>query len=184
MKRTRDEFRILTPGEYERLRDQCPKTRLRAGLDFLLFTGMRYSEARRACRHIDEWFDEKNRAIIIPAEHTKTNRRREVHLTPAYTKQLSLYLREWKTLDLPHQRTFERNMARWWGIDINNWYPTPKTLRKTWESWLIYTGYDPMKVALSQGHSQVIQMHHYASMSARLKSEVDAVKRLTEGWMT
>jgi len=199
---TSDQYRILTPSEYEAFRDAIPKTRLRAVIDALLFTGMRYAELERFADNLS-WFDAKNRAIVLPAKATKTGKERTVQLTPAYTKTLSQHLREYKSLEVPHITVMNHNMKRWWqSVDFIiaemlqkkegfDWYPTPKTLRKTWESWLLFTKqddgrpkYDSLMIAHSQGHTQTIQLNHYMNMSARLKSEAEAVRRYTEGWGT
>lgn len=170
-----DQYKILTPSEYEQLKENIPKTRLRIVIDALLFTGMRYEELKRFSQHI-VWFDATNRAITIPARFTKTQRERVIHLTPAFTKELSQYLREFKKLEIPEIQSMQVSLKRW-KCDA-----TPKTFRKTWESWLLFAGYPPLQVALSQGHSQTIQYHHYVNMSARLKSEVEKVKFYTLGW--
>jgi integrase len=212
---TTDQYRILTPSEYEAFRDAIPKTRLRAVIDALLFTGMRYAELERFADNLT-WFDAKNRAIVLPAKATKTKKERTVQLTPAYTKTLAQHLREYKILEVPHITVMNHNMKRWWQntirsddvkrsvyyaieptqyhqpvSDVDEWYPTPKTLRKTWESWLLFTKqddgrpkYDSLMIAHSQGHTQTIQLNHYMNMSARLKSEAEAVRRYTEGWGT
>ncbi|MFZ3385300.1 MAG: site-specific integrase [Candidatus Methanoperedens sp.] len=199
---TSDQYRILTPSEWEAFRDAIPKARLRAVMDGLLFTGMRYTEFARFADSL-KWFDPKNRAIVLPATATKTGKERTVQLTPASTKSLSQYLREYKTLEVPHITVMNHNMKRWWYLCFEGnyenmdrtlnmeWYPTPKTLRKTWESWLLFVKqedgrpkYDSLMIADSQGHSQTIQLNHYMNMSARLKSEAEAVRRLTEGWGT
>jgi len=174
-----DQYKILIPSEYETLKEAIPKTRLRIVIDTLLFTGMRYEEEKKFSKHI-EWFDAINRAITIPAKYTKTKKERVIHLTPAFTKELSQYLREFKTLQVPEIQAMQMNLKRW--SKLSGIYCTPKTFRKTWESWLLFAGYDSMKVALSQGHSQTIQYNHYVNLTARLKSEVDKVKVLTAGW--
>jgi len=169
------QYQILTPSEFEALRENIPKTRLRIVADALMFTGMRYEELKKFSGHL-VWLDSTNRCICIPAKYTKTGKERTIHLTPAFTKELTQYLREFKKIDVPSLQSMEMNMKRW------NTTATPKTFRKSWETWLMFAGYDSWKVAQSQGHSQVIQYHHYVNLSARLKSEMEAVKRLTEGW--
>jgi integrase len=171
----KDQYRILTPSEYEILHERIPKTRLRILVDILMFTGMRYRELEKFSDHLT-WFDPINRAICLPAQATKTKRERTIHLTPQFTKELNQYLREYKRLEVPAIQTMQVSLARW-----KTW-ATPKTFRKSWESWLLFAGYDSMKVALSQGHTQTIQLNHYANMSARLKSESEGVKKYTEGW--
>lgn len=181
-------YRILTPSEFTALRDAIPKTRLRILVDTMMFTGMRYRELIAFSKHLT-WFDAKNNAIVLPASFSKTRIDRTVHLTPAFSKALAQYLREFKSLEFGSRQTMTQDLKRWsgdmfWDRIYPIWHPTPKTFRKTWESWLIFAGYEPMKVALSQGHSQVIQMHHYANLTARLKSEREAGEKMCEGWGT
>lgn len=184
-------YRILTPSEYEALRDAATSHRFRMILDTLLNTGMRYSEFERFAEDLTT-FDSKNRAITLPQGYTKTGKERVIHLTPAFATSLSQYLREFKELDIPQRQTMDANLRRWWNngylpdnvIGPIRWNPTVKTFRKTWESWLLAAGYQSMPVALSQGHSELISFGHYANLDPRLKSEMDKVRKYTEGWGT
>jgi len=185
------QYRILIPSEYEALRDNIPKTKHRIVVDTLLFTGMRYSELSMFSHNLG-WFDAKNRAIVLPWWTTKTERERVIHLTPAFTKSLDDSIRWLKghdeTLEVPGIRSMARDLRRWHCMNDGDGHPlpapTPKTFRKTWESWLLASGYSSMAVALSQGHSELISYGHYANLDPRLKSEMEQVKKLTEGWGT
>lgn len=191
-----DLYRILTPSEFQSMKDAslAPHYKISSQqrniwLDTLMFTGMRYKELLWLDKNWKQ-YDAKNNAITLPASYTKTNMDRTVHLTPAFSQRLQAYLREFKTLELPSRDAMNDNLRRWWvaykGIyqPIRNWYPTPKTFRKSWESWLLFCDYPLIKVARSQGHTVAVCEHYYASLPPTLKSEVNAVMRLTEGWMT
>lgn len=191
----KDIYRILTPDEYEALRGCIPKTEYRMRVDLLLFTGMRYSEAKSFSGHL-AWFDADNRCISLPGASTKTGMNRVVHLTPAFSKSLSMYLKEFKSLDMPDINSMDDQLKRWWLMrpqrmaQPNNWWPTCKTFRKTWESWLLSVRrkdgspkFSYMDIARSQGHTVAISERHYANLDPRLKSQQDAIRRLTEGWM-
>ncbi len=198
-----DLYRILTPSEFQAMKDaplvkqyQVSTQKRNIWLDVLMFTGMRYSELLALDRHWD-WFDSRNNAISLPKSFTKTNMDRTIHLTPAFSKTLAQYLREFKRLELPPRDGMNVNLKRWWlnMIDIclndssrhplpTSWYPTPKTFRKSWESWLLFVDYPLIKVAKSQGHTVAISEHYYANLPPTLKSEVEAVKKMTEGWHT
>ena len=57
-----------------------------------------------------------------------------------------------------------------------------KTLRKTWESWLMF--YYPkrvMEIALSQGHNTVTSLQHYLGLAF---TEIDRMemKEFIDGW--
>lgn len=189
-----DQYRILIPSEWEALKEAIPKTRLRIVIDGLMNTGARYSEFARIADH-PEWFDAKNRAISLPAKASKTGKERTIHLTPQFTKDLSMYLREHKTLEVPSIQAMEKNLSRWWAEhlvfnrewyqDDYAWHPSPKTFRKTWESWLLAAYPEKsMNIALSQGHSALIAYGHYMNLDPRLKSEMEQVRTLTAGWGT
>lgn len=173
-----DQYRILIPSEYETLRAGIPKTGHRITIDSLLFTGMRYSELKWFSGHLST-LDVKNRAVSLPGKATKTNRGRTIHLTAGFTQTLDDYIRSGQSLDVPDISSMNRNLKRWGGM-----HATPKTFRKTWESWLLAAGYPSMQIALSQGHTELISFSHYANLDARLKSEMEKVRRYTEGWGT
>lgn len=181
-------YKILIPSEYQALLDMIEKERLRIVIETLMNTGMRYSELSYFARHLNKTFDSKNNAISLPVEATKTKRERVVHLTPTFSKRLYQYLREHKVLDVPTRRTMDTNLTRWWydagHTMCQGWEPSVKTFRKTWESLLLAAGYQSMQVALSQGHSELISYGHYANLDPRLKSEMEAVRKITEGWGT
>jgi integrase len=174
---TPDQYKILIPSEYEGLWEGIKKDSMRIVVDCLMFTGMRYEELSDLS-HTLTWFDAKNRAISLPASMTKTGKTRTVHLTPAFTKRLSMYLNEYKVLNVPDRRSMNFNLRRW-GMD-----GSVKIFRKSWESWLLAAGYPSMAVALSQGHTELISYGHYANLDPRLKSEMNKVRELTAGWGT
>lgn len=192
-----DLYRILTPSEFQAMKDAPLVQGYRIGtqqrnmwLDVLMFTGMRYQELMWCENFGWKNVDNKNNAITLPKAFTKTNMDRTVHLTPAFSKSLASYLREFKTLCLPSRDAMNDRLKGWWLNAMIEppypvlWYPTPKTFRKSWESWLLFADYPLIKVARSQGHTVAVCEHYYASLPPTLKSEVDAVKKLTGGWMT
>jgi integrase len=206
-----DIYRILTPSEYKALLAAIPKLDNRIRVETMMNTGMRYSELQEFGHNLG-WFHPRDRCIVIPGaslkqgknEKTiidklkgrKTKRKlitrdRTVHLTPAFSEKLEMYLSSHK-LTFPDRSTMKKNLRRWYltaysvkeAVFALRWYPLPKTFRKTWETWLIFVGYDSLKVAVSQGHTQTVQIAHYQNMMGSLKNEVEAVKELTRGWMT
>jgi len=174
-------YRILTPSEYASLRDAIPRSKDRILIDTLLNTGMRYAELISFSRNL-KWFDAKNRAISLPGTATKTGEPRTVHLTPAFSHNLSQYLREFKTLDFPTRDGMNKNLRTWGTSAGLTWLPSVKTFRKTWESYLLAADTPYMKVCLSQGHSPQISYSYYANLPPELKSEMDGVRKITEGW--
>lgn len=189
---TTDIYRILTPSEYEALVKAIPKAPHEMQVRTMMNTGMRYEELLAFAQHLG-WFDARNNAISLPASYTKTLIGRTVHLTPAFSKDLEKYLKRNKGLDFPNRANMGAGLKRWWLLigenpsskgDLVQWYPLPKTFRKSWESYLLMADYSIHKVALSQGHTVAVSEHHYANLSPKLKSEMEKVKELTAGWGT
>lgn len=187
-----EQYRILTPSDYWALKDAIlhnsrasKEEKHEIVVDLLLFTGMRYTELQVFAGNLS-WFDARNRAISLPGRATKTREPRVIHLTPAFTKILETWIRRNKPIEVPHPVAMARNLKRWCNSGYTKylfgWNPSPKTFRKTWESWLLAAGYTSMAVALSQGHSELISYGHYANLDPRLKSEMDEVRELTKGW--
>jgi len=195
----KETYRILIPSEYQALLDAIEKERLRICIESLMNTGMRYTELEYFAGHL-KTFDSKNNAITLSAEATKTKRERVIHLTPAFSKRLYTYLREHKALDVPIRRTMDDNLKRWWNRiqrheqdpdNYSSWYPSTKTFRKTWATYLTFARtlhlvgertWTFEDVYKSMGHSPEVLMRFYYSGSPVLKSESDAVRKLTEGW--
>lgn len=186
---TDDQYRILAPSGYKALLQTIPRIDKRFLVECMMNTGMRYEELRRFGEN-PRWFRPKERTIVLPASSTKTRRGRTVHLTPQFSEKLEIYLsadyRDYTgfRLKFPGRANMNKDLSRWAILAEIPYVPVPKTFRKTWETWLIFAGYDSLKVAVSQGHTQTVQIAHYQNLIGSLKNEVDAVKELTRGWMT
>ena len=186
-----DASSILTPSEFVALREATPKKH-QFSLDVMLNTGARYTELQ-AFSENPGWFDSKNRLIALPAKATKTGRGRDIHLTSQFSKELDLFLMN-GTLHFPLRFWMNHNLKTWWYAqqDANGeiwmserWYPTVKTFRKTWETYLLCTHQDKsLDIWASQGHTGTVSMNHYYQSVGRLKSELDAVRECTRGWGT
>lgn len=60
---------------------------------------------------------------------------------------------------------------------------TARTLRKTYESWLIFSYPEHSTlIFLSQGHSQLTSLTHYINLPF-LKEDKKDMKRWVEGWL-
>jgi hypothetical protein len=56
------------------------------------------------------------------------------------------------------------------------------TARKTWESWLIESGWSINKILASQGHTMNVSVVHYYNNDVS-QEEREAMKKETAGWM-
>ena len=172
--------RVLRPKESDSIYDIIPKDKHKKVFDTALNTGMRYKEVRLFAKkpelHRPDRFE-----IFLPKTITKTKKDRYVHLTKSFNKLLTEYLKT--GLEPPHPRTWYDNIRRWAKLaGIEDWHNINiKTTRKTWESWLVKSGCDSIKILLSQGHIQATAIMHYINLSFT-EEEIEEIKLRTSGW--
>jgi len=179
----RQETRILRPREFQALLRAVPLLDQQTQLQCLLFTGMRYIEAKRFQTY-PSWFD--GDFIHLPKEaclkKERTQQERWVRLNQQ-GKTVIRYFVQCKR-PLPTYQAWGMAMKRWGkaaGLDplgLNS-----KTTRKTWESWLMFYYTNQIAhITLSQGHTQLISLQHYLNMPF---TEIDRLemKQFVEGWI-
>lgn len=167
------------------LREAAFRSRLKLDavtwLDTMLLTGLRYVEAQRLQGNPD-WFD--GRFIHIPEMklfRVRRQRERWVILNPRGRAVVPYFL--YKTKKLPSWRGLSDNLKRWAkAAGLNPTGLSPKTTRKTWESWLVAI-YPHLTVAIlrSQGHTTRTALDHYIGIPF---TRVDRLEMLewVEGW--
>lgn len=174
-------IRALTPKEFDLIYEVIPKDKHKRGFDTALNTGMRFKELETFVKH-PKWFNSERFIIFLPRFETKIKKERNVHLTKNFNKILKLYLKD--GLEYPSRRSWLYNVQRWakmagiedWG-NINT-----KTTRKTWESWLVMSDYNPLKILASQGHIDSTSLAHYLNLSFT-SEEIKEIRMRTAGWM-
>jgi integrase len=176
-------YRVLKPQEAHSIIEVIPKMKHKMAFKAALYTGMRFKELHDFSEHSD-WFNHKRKLIIIPAKFTKTHEERKVNLTPQFSEILYYYLEAGNELRYPAYQTWQTNLIRWSilaGIEdaINI---SAGTLRKTWESWLLESGYVEIRVMASQGHSSATSFKHYYNNDWS-PEEREQLKKETSGWM-
>lgn len=175
--------RILRPTEYYALRDAAHGFELSNAynLDGLLTTGMRYVEAQRFQNH-PEWFDEP--FVYLPREAQKKTlshqRERWIKMFPGAIPIVAQFCKN--TRKLPTWQTWRENLGRWAraaGMDPVGL--SPKTTRKTYESWLAKTYPERLvEVAMRQGHTSATQARFYLNLPFT-DEDVAGMKVWTEG---
>lgn len=176
--------RVLTPQEFDLIYNIIPKEKFKRSFNNALYTGMRPRELYLFSQN-PKWHDPKRRTVFLPMKYTKTKKERYVHLTRHYNEILSLYLENGGELYYPKKtRSWYDNVRRWAEqAGIEDWWNiNAKTTRKTWESWLVVSGYDGTKILLSQGHIQSTALAHYLNLRFT-DDEVREIKVRTAGWM-
>lgn len=183
MKMSKSEFyRVLSPSEVKSIIKAIPKPRLKMCFRLSLYSGMRYVEAKKFSENTD-WFRPMRNMIIIPKTASKTRIERKINLTSQFTELLTVYLEGDNKLKYPSNQSMTINLRRWAkkvGIeDFMN--VSVGTTRKTWESWLIESGFNIMRILASQGHDSVTSLKHYYNNSFT-PTERDEIKMETSGW--
>jgi hypothetical protein len=179
--------RILRPSEYGRLRvATAAKRRKRLDnatkLDALLLTGLRYVEAQRLQQH-PEWFDGK--FIHLPEfAQKKAKRKQRERWIRLSSMGIAILPYFFKVKPLPSWKAWTLNLRRWAvyaGLDPAGL--SPKTTRKTWESWLVASYPEHIaEVCLSQGHTQATSLQFYLNMPFTEVDKLEA-KKWIEGWI-
>lgn len=160
----KSKVRILRADEWEALRKGATLLKNQVHLDVLLYTGMRYVEAQRLHGR-PEWFD--GQFVFLPAEavlkHERKQVERWVRLPPKGKEVLPLFF---QTKQLPSTQVWWSNLKRWaLRVNLDPVGLSPKTTRKTWESWLMSTYPEHSnEIVLSQGHTSLTSLRHYLNM--------------------
>lgn len=173
-------IRILTPDEYQKLKDVIPKDEYKTKLDILFITGMRYAEYLRLYDH-PEWFIEKRNIIHLPEEaqlkHKRKQRQRTINNLPS---MFSYLLKDfWKARRPPLESTWNKDLQRWAKLaNLNPYGISAKSSRKSIESYMISAGIPVNVVCLRQGHDSLTSMNHYQGLAFSDDENKDIQKQL------
>lgn len=177
--------RILRPEEFELLREGAPSIPAKTLLDGCLLMGARYEEARKIQKNPD-WFD--GNFIHLPSEAQlkgkRTQPERWIRLSSMGKTILPYFLPPTSPILLPSVRGWNKRLHRWavtQGLDPIG--ISSKTLRKTYESWLLLSFPNATNlVFLSQGHTMLVSLKHYAGLPFT-EEDIRDMKRWVEGWI-
>jgi len=175
--------RVLRPNEVTALIEHIPKRTHEIQFKALLLTGMRYVEMQRFYDH-PEWFDGK--FIHLPEIAMKKAKRKQkerwIRLNPLGREIIRAFTGLEK--NLPTWQTWGENLRRWAvNANLDPSALSPKTTRKTWESWLVF--YYPQHlthIVLSQGHTTLTSIQHYLNMPFT-EGDKPAMREFVEGWI-
>src|SRR5882762_7957759 len=177
----KSEVRILRPAEYEQLRNGAKSLENQTRSDALLLSELRYIEAQRLQSNPD-WVD--GRFIHLPAfAQRKIRRKQKERWVRLSSKGVSLLPYFFKTKQLPTWKAWSQNLDRWArNSALDPVGLGPKTLRKSWESWLVASYPERvLEVFLSQGHTQMTALSHYLGLPF-MSTDKEGMKEWVSGW--
>lgn len=177
----KQKVRIFRPSEVKLLLDEgIPKFENQIQFKSLLYSGTRYVELQRLHDN-PQWFDKQ--FIHLPSGKKLARQKdRWVHLNPQGREVIGMFLQSKQ--NLPATNVWTENLMRWCqrcGLSTEGL--SPKTTRKTWESWLVW--YYPEKQTLiltSQGHTDLVSFNYYLNMPFN-ETEKVIMKGFVEGWI-
>lgn len=168
--------RILRPSEYREIK-KLAKMDKEFLMDCLLLTGLRYEEIFRL-RQNPNWFD--GNFIHLPEWAQKKAKRKQLERWIKLSIMGKATLPQLFDIAVPPRSTFDKwleyNFMLVEGLSA-------KTFRKTWESWLLFSYPDrAIEIALSQGHSELTQLRHYANLPF-LDKDREEMREFVVGWV-
>jgi len=179
--------RVLTPDEFDRIEVRIPKFRHKLLFRVSLATGMRYKELQYFIKSKGRWLIEKDNKLYIhiPKEHKvkRTMLERWIRLSHWGENQVRDLFVQKPLPTYPSNEAWHQNLHRWAiKAGICPLYLSPKSTRKTWESWLItvYPEHFPTIVG-SQGHTATVSMAHYQNL-AFTREDREKMMKYVEGW--
>jgi integrase len=176
-------IRILTPKNYEAIRNCIKQDQHKTIFDVLLVTGMRYIEMLRLYEH-REWYNERRNIIHLSEEAQRKHKRRQLERTIHPLPSMFNYILKdfFNGKQPPLEATWNKNIQRW-AIEagLQPYGVSAKTTRKTIESWSIAAGILESTVCLRQGHDNLTSMRHYQGLAFN-ESEVNDIKKQLIAW--
>ena len=184
-------IRILRPYEYSVFMSEVKNPKTKTIFACGLYTAMRYSEMIHLHNH-PEWLREQTRCVDLPRFVEKKKKRklrgRYVWLTQAGVEAVKAFLSldsvpddvtiYWKLLQTAKQN-LEKNYLEHGVVSIGI---TPKSTRKSYESWLATTYQDKFHlIVLSCGHDTTTSINHYLNLPFN-KTDVDDMEPFVSGW--
>lgn len=181
----KDSTRVLTPKEYEKLRDHLNPSYV-AICDVLLHTGMRMPEFIKFLKH-PEWYDARRRCIELPTEAIRKKK------TVYKTRQVTLTLSGCIAVDYilkmnPHipSRQSMLNVlcyaAKKAKLPEGDKGICPKMFRKTLVSWLMKAMPEKMfEIAANMGHTLQVMQVNYTNLSFA-REDLDDIRKFLKGW--
>jgi integrase len=184
----KQEARILTPKEYNRLRDAFREQKHKLLLDGMLYTAMRIEEFWRFLEH-PEWFNYDRMNIHLPKGASlkvkAKMKERDINLSALGVRVIRDLVDAKRRGEITHisRRGWNDDLvraARRAGLPLDG--IVPKMTRKTYISWLMAViPDDGLRIAASSGHSSATMITHYMNTPFS-DAERNEIKLHIQGW--
>ena len=183
--------RVLTPKEYNKIRDAFRQQEHKLIFDGLLYTSMRIEEFWRFIEH-PEWFDYDRMCINLPAGASLKVKAKQKERTILLSALGVRVVRD--LLDAVRAGKIKRISNRGWNDDITraarragfqyeeHCKIVPKLTRKTYISWcMAVIPDDGLRITASSGHDSETMIEHYLNL-AFTPEERNEIKMHIQGW--
>ena len=177
---TSDGTKVLTVEEYDTFIKSIPESK-QVIFEVNTITGMRYVELQRLHDN-PNWYSKSRNQIILPAEAQKKVKQKLIKRTiDKLPSTFSYVFKQFVEGSRPPENSsWNRDLARWSRKACIEPKISPKTPRKTIESWMLKAGINEYEIYSRQGHDPVTSLRHYQSLSFTDYEMRDIEKRLTE----
>jgi len=171
--------RVFRPAEIRALRAQM-KIQDRTTFDMCLLLGARYEECRRIQKH-PEWFD-GNFVHIEEMKAKRTSPERFIRLSNKGKNLIDYFFALEKKM--PCVQGWNEKIKLWAKkAGIGTQGVTARSLRKTYESWLVVSYPHASAIIYgSQGHNEITSLKHYTNMPFTTE-EISEMKEWTDGYL-
>ena len=177
---TSDGTKVLNVEEFDKFIRSIPEKR-KPVFEINIITGLRYIELQRLYDN-PRWYNPDRNQIILPKEAQK--KVKQVLQKRTIDKLPSSFPYMWKLFLAgkrpPEHSSWARDLARWSEKAGINPKVSPKTPRKTIESWMLKAGIPEIEIYSRAGHDPVTSLKHYQSLSFTEYEMRDIRRRLTE----
>ena len=175
--------RVFRPSEIRKLLSTISKTDQQVRFKALLFSGARYKEIKLLF-DCPDCFNGQTIHLTKDIIKKKKIKVKDRHIRLNYLGRdaIASYLKLKK--GLPSYGTWTENLTRWCKeCDISPANVGPKSLRKTWESWLLTTFPDKTAyIMASQGHNLTTSLDHYLNIGF-FDDDIKEMKEFMIGWI-
>jgi len=176
--------RVLRPFEVKELVKAIPQKYSKTQFEALLYSGCRYVELQRL-KEKPDMYEQSNGRIHLNSYAIRKSKikmkERYVILNPVGRRVIEAYIELEK--ELPDHNTWRNDLTRWAQLaNIDGRRLSPKTTRKTLESWLVTT-YPQLTniIFLSQGHNALTALQYYVTLPFTQQDKLE-MKEFVYGW--